>query len=82
MWDSSCWWWGPGYFFGGVWGMFVGMLFWILVLVGLFYLVSWLIRRPSVAPSSEAALEILKRCYASGEIDSEEYFKRKKEIQN
>ena len=81
MWTSNCWW-GPGYFFGGSWGMFVGMLFWILVLVGLFYLVSGLSKRASTTPSSETALEILKRRYASGEIDSEEYFKRKRELQN
>lgn len=49
---------------------------------GFFYLVSWLVKRPSTLPSSETALEILKRRYASGEIDSEEYTKRKRELQN
>lgn len=82
MWGSNCGWWGPRYFFGAPWGMFVGMLFWILILVGFFYLVSWLVKRPSTLPSSETALEILKRRYASGEIDSEEYTKRKRELQN
>lgn len=82
MWGSNCWWWGPGYFFGGGWGMFVGMLFWIQIFVGAFYLASWLVKRPSTSPSSESPLEILKRRYASGEIDSEGYFKMKRELKN
>jgi len=82
MWGSNCWWWGPGYFFGGPWGMWVGMLFWILILVGFFYLVSWLVKHPSISPSSGTALEILKRRYASGEMDSEEYLKRKRGLQS
>ena len=64
--------WGMGWF-GGIFMM----VFWILILVGLIFLVKWLIqssrREKSKAGGENAALEILKERYARGEIDKTEF---------
>jgi putative membrane protein len=70
------------------WGMFgsglgiyfvVFIVFWLLLLVGLVWLVSSLVRgrndRPSQMQGRESPLEVLDRRLASGEIDVEEYTK-------
>jgi putative membrane protein len=80
---------GPGYFFGGPWGWMVGLLFWTLVIYGIFRLISILTNRSSApikpeGPSGkeETPLEILKRRYAKGEIDAEEFAKKKKDLES
>lgn len=90
MWNSDCpWWWGPGYFFGGPWGWIVGLLFWALVIYGVFRLISNLTNRSLVTTKSErplgkeeTAMEIIKRRYAKGEIDTEEFARRKKDLES
>lgn len=84
MWDSGCpWWWGPGYFFGGPWGWMIGLLFWALVAYAIFRLIPNLTNRSSgVSRKEETALEILKRRYAKGEIDAEEFARRKKDLES
>lgn len=71
---------------------FGGMMFWMLVwgLLGLALLVLaivatvWLVRRPrnqsDAYPALESPEEILRRRYASGEIDEDEYLRRRAEI--
>ncbi len=83
MWDMGCpWWWGPGFFFGGPWGWMIGLLFWALVIYAIFRLISNLTNRSlGVNRKEETALEILKRRYAKGEIDTEEFMKRKKDLE-
>ena len=82
MWNSDCsWWWGPGYFFGGPFGMILGFIFWALVVYVIFRLISNLTNRSAeVSRKEETALDILKRRYAKGEIDSDEFVKRKKDL--
>ncbi len=66
--------------FGAGSGMYFGMIFWILILVGIVALVVWAIRktgRTDVAAGNETALDILKKRYARGDIDKEEFEKRK-----
>lgn len=83
MWNSGCpWWWGPGYFFGGPFGMIIGFVFWALIIYGIFRLISNLTNRSvEVSRKEETALEILKWRYAKGEIDTEEFEKRKKNLE-
>ena len=71
--------WGMGWF-GGIFMM----IFWVLVLVGLVFLIKWLIqttnRVKSDAGNSNSALEILKERYARGEIDTTEFETMKLEL--
>jgi len=82
MWNSGCsWWWGPGYFFSGPFGMIIGLVFWAVIIYAIFRLISNLTNRyAEVSRKEETALDILKRRYAKGEIDTEEFTKRKKEL--
>lgn len=82
MWSSSCsWWWGPGYFVSGPFGMILGIAFWALVAYAIFQLIRTVTNQPlSVSRKEETALEILKRRYAKGEIDAEEFSRRKKDL--
>jgi len=62
--------------------MIIGTLFWVLILAGLIYFLSWTMRRPT-GPSSvggDMPLEILKRRYASGEINADEFAKMKRDL--
>jgi putative membrane protein len=69
--------WGMGWF-GGVFMM----IFWVLVLIGLIFLIKWLIQTTgSVKPDAgNSALGILKERYARGEIDTAEFKEKKKVI--
>ncbi len=70
-----------GYGFGGGMMLF-GVIFWILILVGIVLLVKWLVEQSkvgAVAPE-EMALDILKKRYARGEIDKKEFEEKKKDL--
>lgn len=72
---------------GWGWGM-VGMLlmavFWILVVVGIVLLVRWAAdqgrRVPADGPREDSPLDILERRYARGEIDRDEFQRRKQDL--
>jgi len=69
--------WGDHWMFGGfMW------VFWILVIVGLFFFIKWLVQqnRPGETRQNESSLEILKKRYARGEIDKEEFEQKKKDL--
>jgi putative membrane protein len=66
--------WGCG--MGWPWPMM--FIFWIVVIAGIVYFVRSASRGRSNA--SESALDILKKRYAKGEINKEEYEKIKKDI--
>lgn len=66
-------------------GMGWGVIFWVIVLVVVIWAVIRLTpRRPTGedlrTPPPETAKEILDKRYARGEIDEEEYKRRKKEL--
>ena len=66
----------------GWWGM--GMIGWLVMVVtiGLLLWGVWAAtrRRDESASTTSAALEVLNRRYASGEIEQEEYLERKQDI--
>jgi putative membrane protein len=84
----SCCGWGPGTMGWGPMGWFtpLGMiLFWVLMIL----VIVLLIRRIRMSkgsgreagPAAESALDILKKRYARGEINKEEYLEKKKDLE-
>jgi putative membrane protein len=74
---------GWGYGMGWLWHIIM-IAFWIAVIVGIIFLIRWLVISPGTggraAKSEDSALEILKRRYARGEIDKQEYEEKKKDL--
>lgn len=66
-----------GYGMMGGWGI-LGLIFWIIVLIGLVLLIKYLWE--GGAKREESALEILKKRYARGEISKEEFEEKKKDL--
>lgn len=73
--------WGNHGFMGGFMGGFM-WIFWIAVLVGLFFLIKWIVQqsRQEDQKPKEDPLEILKKRYARGEIDREEFEQKIKDL--
>ncbi|MBC8403138.1 MAG: SHOCT domain-containing protein [Candidatus Marinimicrobia bacterium] len=66
--------------FGGGWFM---MLFWWIVIIAVVIMIVNYVNRSKYHPGTgDTALEILKKRYARGEINQEEFDKMKKEILN
>jgi putative membrane protein len=75
--------WGWGYGMGWF-GMILMALFWIAVTVGIIFLIRWLFvltgTKGHGASSEDSPLEILKRRYARGEINKEEFEQKKRDL--
>jgi len=75
---------GWGYGFSGGWLGWLGpvlmVVFGAAVIVGIVFLIRWLISRSSPAEKEDSALDILKRRYARGEISGEEYQMMKEDL--
>jgi putative membrane protein len=76
------WWWHP--MWGALWPlgivvMFSVLLFWLIVLLGLFLGLRWLIGQGK-ASRPDAALDILRQRYARGEIDKNEFEAKKRDL--
>lgn len=57
------------------------LLFWILVIIGIVVLVKWLMAKDRrTSHGGENPLEIIKRRYAKGEIDREEFEQKKRDL--
>ncbi len=66
------------------WGMGFGwvfmILFWVLIGLGIVYLVKLIAGGSKKEEQTETALDILKKRYARGEISKEEFEEKKKNI--
>lgn len=71
--------WGSGY---GLFSWLMMLLFWILIVIGVVLVVRWFIDQGSQKGSmaQETALDVLKKRYASGEIDKEQFETMKREL--
>ncbi|MHB1214758.1 MAG: SHOCT domain-containing protein [Thiobacillus sp.] len=68
-----------GYGYGGLFMI----LWWVLIIVGIVALVKWLaapLGAGSRPGSGSKALDLLKERYARGEIDEQEFQKRKRDL--
>ena len=63
----------------GYFGFFMGIIFWIGLIIGLIFLIKWLITQSGT--KHETPLEILKRRYAKGEITKEDFERMKKDLE-
>ncbi|MDI6727324.1 MAG: SHOCT domain-containing protein [Thermodesulfovibrionales bacterium] len=79
------WMWGDwmhGYGMGWGWFGFILMIaFWVLVILGIVYLVKAIAGR-GASSKEETPLDILKKRYARGEIDAEEFARKKKDLES
>lgn len=67
---------------GGVLGAVPMVLWWVLIILGIVVLAKWLLAGTSrgQAASGDRALEVLRERYARGEIDKDEFDKRKRDL--
>ncbi len=76
--------WGPGYGGWGHWGGWLGpvfmLVFWALAITGVVFLVRYLLRQGRGADREDSALEMLKRRYARGEIEKEEFEAKRRDL--
>ncbi len=88
MWYGGPWAWNGGWFgLGGIGMMVIGLFGFVLFVVGMIYIFRWFSyafshdERPYKGHiGGGEALEILKKRYANGEINREEYEKMKKDL--
>jgi len=70
----------------GNWGMGFGFVFWLVILALIIAGVVWFVRSQPLAGSQRSlerrspALEALEERYARGEINREEYLRKKRDI--
>ncbi len=60
-------------------GMLLMALFWVALIVGVVLVVKWLMGQGG-ASREDSALDILKKRYARGEIDKQEFEERKRDL--
>jgi putative membrane protein len=56
------------------------IIFWGLVVVSLIFLIRWLVGMSKTTKVEESALDVLKKRYARGEINKEEFEEKKKDL--
>lgn len=75
--------WGYGWGMGGF-GIVFMILIWALLILGLAALIKWVAGGGSIekggSKAEDSALEILKKRYARGEIDRQEFEEKKRDL--
>jgi putative membrane protein len=75
---------GWGYYGMGWIGMIIMIAFWVAVIVGIVFLIRWIIHSTGSSirkgDPEDSPLEILRRRYARGEIQKEEFEIKKKDL--
>ncbi|MBE0428165.1 MAG: SHOCT domain-containing protein [Nitrospirae bacterium] len=74
---------GWGYGMAWLWTIII-IAFWVTVIVGIIFLIRWLAlstKQRGEVKSEDSALEILKKRYARGEINKEEYEERRRNLE-
>lgn len=61
-------------------GWFFMVIFWVLVIIGVIYLIKLIIPGAKCGTKEETALDILKKRYAKGEVSKEEFEEKKKDL--
>jgi len=71
--------WGWGWGWGGM--VFQG-LFWLVIVIAVVWAIRYFLgqQQTGTTPRSDSALDILKRRYANGEIDKQEFEGKKKDL--
>jgi len=73
------WGWHPMWGFGGTFMMIFMFIFWAALIVGIILFIRWMFTgRPVSLDRGETALDILKKRYARGEIERQEFEEKKK----
>jgi putative membrane protein len=72
-WDYG---WGMGFGFGWI----AMIIFWVLLILGIVYLVKMIAGSSKTEDKQETAIDILKMRYAKGEISKEEFEKIKQDL--
>lgn len=70
---------GFGLGMGGFGGLFM-IVFWALVIVGIVFLIKLIVGGSKSEGKTETALDVLKKRYARGEINKEEFEEKKKDL--
>jgi putative membrane protein len=76
------WGWGIHPMMWGAWGfgmMLMMVFFWALLIVGVVFLIRWLLGQ-SKESRTDSALEILRQRYARGEINKDEFESKKRDL--
>jgi len=75
-----------GYGYGMSWyGHILMLIFWVAVIVGIIFLIRWLVVSSHTGGQgatygADTALDILRKRYARGEIDKQEFEEKKKDL--
>ena len=75
---------GPGFGFIGLWSLFMALFFFggiALLILWALRTVPWRYGGPPVAGHQDPAMDILRRRFAAGEIDAEEFERRRSLLQ-
>ena len=68
----------------GMWGGIMMLVFWIAVIVGVVFLVKWIVDQNRITgrrrDTDESPLEVLQKRYAMGAITKEEFEQKRRDV--